>query len=264
VPAEPDDRRRETQPGGFDDNRPGHPDHPTMTRPDADANPLRAFFDRHQGATIDKWLHYLDIYHRHFARFRERPVTVVEIGVFQGGSLAMWRDYFGPQARIVGIDIDERCRDLAPEGTEVRIGSQTDREFLRALKRELGTIDVLIDDGGHEMVQQLVSFDELFPAVSAEGVYLVEDLHTSYWPEYGGGLRQQGSFIEFAKSLIDHLNAWHSRDPGLSPGPWTRAIDGLHFYDSVLVVEKRPRLRPIQQRSGRPPRFVMHQTGAAP
>lgn len=232
-----------------------------MALPDAATNPLREYFERHEGATISKWLHYFDIYHRHFARFRGRPATVVEIGVFQGGSLAMWRDYFGPAARIVGIDVDPRCADLAPPGTEVRIGSQSDRGFLRALKRELGTIDVLIDDGGHEMEQQLVSFEELFPAVSAEGVYLVEDLHTSYWPEYGGGLRAPGTFIEFAKSLIDHLHAWHSRDPNWVPGPYTRAIDGLHFYDSVLVVEKRPRLRPMQRHGGGPPRFLMHETG---
>lgn len=232
-----------------------------MAGPDAATNPLRAFFERHDGATISKWLHYFDIYHRHFARFRGRPATVVEIGVFQGGSLAMWRDYFGPAARIVGIDVDPRCADLAPPGTEVRIGSQSDRDFLRALRRELGTIDVLIDDGGHEMEQQLASFEELFPTLSAEGVYLVEDLHTSYWPEYGGGLRAPGTFIEFAKSLIDQLHAWHSRDPNWVPGPYTRAIDGLHFYDSVLVVEKRPRLRPMQCHGGRPPRFLMHGTG---
>jgi len=236
-----------------------------MTMIDHSINPLREYFEHNEGATIDKWVHYFDIYHRHFARFRGRRVTVVEIGVFQGGSLAMWRDYFGPDARIVGVDIDPRCRDLAPPGTEVRIGSQTDREFLRALKRELGTIDVLIDDGGHTMAQQLITFDELFPAVSAEGVYLVEDLHTSYWAEYGGGLRHPGSFIEFAKSLIDHLNAWHSREPAaLAPSPWTRAIDGLHFYDSVLVVEKRPRLKPIQRRTGKPASFLMYQTASSP
>ncbi len=235
-----------------------------MTIDARERNPLRDYFEGNEGATIDKWLHYFDIYHRHFARFRDRPVTVVEIGVFQGGSLAMWRDYFGPQARIVGIDVDERCRDLAPPGTEVRIGSQTDRDFLRAVKRELGSIDVLIDDGGHVMAQQLVSFDELFPAVSAEGVYLVEDLHTSYWPEYGGGLRHPGSFIEFAKSLIDHLNAWHLREPGAAPSPWTRSIDGLHFYDSVLVVEKRPRLKPMQRRTGQAARFMMHPSTGTP
>lgn len=234
---------------------------PTDDRAD---NPLRAYFERNDGPTIDKWVHYFDIYHRHFARFRGRRITVVEIGVFQGGSLAMWRDYFGHEARIVGVDIDPRCAALAPPGTEVRIGSQTDRDFLGRLKRELGTIDVLIDDGGHEMAQQLTTFEEMFPAVAAEGVYLVEDLHTSYWAEYGGGLRRPGSFIEFAKGLIDQLNAWHSQDQGaFAPTPLTRAIDGLHFYDSVLVLEKRPRLKPVSKRTGRPATFLMHQTGTA-
>jgi hypothetical protein len=235
-----------------------------MTADERATNPLRDYFERNAGATIDKWLHYFDIYDRHLARFRGRRITVVEVGVFQGGSLAMWRDYFGPEARIIGIDVDERCRNLAPPGTEVRIGSQTDRDFLRALKREIGTIDVLIDDGGHHMDQQLITFDELFPVVAAEGVYLVEDLHTSYWPTYGGGLRRPGSFIEFAKTLIDHLHAWHSPDPtGFAPTPLTRAIDGLHFYDSVLVIEKRPRLKPVSRRTGQSAAFLMHQTGPA-
>jgi hypothetical protein len=234
-----------------------------MTDTQRATNPLREFFEHNEGATIDKWLHYFDIYDRHFARFRNRAVTVVEIGVFQGGSLAMWRDYFGPAARIIGIDIDERCRDLAPPGTEIRIGSQTDREFLRALKKELGTIDVLIDDGGHHMDQQLITFDELFPVVSAEGVYLAEDLHTSYWATYGGGLQRPGTFIEFAKTLIDHLHAWHSPEPQqFAPSIATRSIDGLHFYDSVLVIEKRPRLKPVSRRTGRTAAFLMHQTGA--
>jgi len=234
-----------------------------MTDTQRASNPLREYFEKNQGATIDKWLHYFDIYDRHFARFRDRPVTVVEIGVFLGGSLAMWRDYFGPAARIIGIDIDERCRDLAPPKTEIRIGSQTDRDFLRALKKELGTIDVLIDDGGHHMDQQLITFDELFPAVSAEGIYLAEDIHTSYWPAYGGGLQRPGTFIEFAKTLIDHLHAWYSPDPQhFAPSIATRSIDGPHFYDSVLVIEKRPRLKPVSRRTGRNAAFAMHQTGA--
>jgi hypothetical protein len=99
--------------------------------------------------------------------------------------------------------------------------------------------------------------------VSAEGVYLAEDLHTSYWATYGGGLQRPGTFIEFAKTLIDHLHAWHSPEPQqFAPSIATRSIDGLHFYDSVLVIEKRPRLKPVSRRTGRTAAFLMHQTGA--
>lgn len=203
-------------------------------------NPLWKYFVHNQGRVIHKWHHYFDIYHNHFSRFRGRPVTILEIGVFQGGSLQMWKNYFGPDAKIYGLDIDPRCKELAEDQIEIFIGDQADRDFLRTLKSEIGPIDILIDDGGHTMVQQITAFEELFPAVSNMGIYLVEDLHTSYWEEYGGGYKRQGTFIEYAKELVDYMNAWHSRDPQLMLGDFTRSVTGIHFYDSILVVEKYP------------------------
>ena len=85
-------------------------------------NPLREYFDANPGRLIHKWLHYFDIYHRHFASFREQPITLVEFGVFHGGSLQMWKHYFGPRARIVGVDINPDCESLAEEQIEIRIG----------------------------------------------------------------------------------------------------------------------------------------------
>ena len=90
------------------------------------------------------------------------------------------------------------------------------------------------------MVQQITTFEELYSWVKETGVYLVEDLHTSYWQEYGGGYQQQGTFIEYAKGFIDQINAWHSRDSALAPSEFTKTAAGLHFYDSVLVTGKYP------------------------
>jgi hypothetical protein len=133
---------------------------------------------------------------------------MVEIGVYHGGSLRLFRDFLGPQARIVGVDINPRCATLAGEGIEIRIGSQEDRHFLRALTDSLPPIDILIDDGGHTMRQQRITFEELFPRIAPNGVYLCEDLHTAYWPEYGGGYRRMGSFIEYAKGWVDQQHGW--------------------------------------------------------
>lgn len=94
-----------------------------------ESNPLLELFEKNQGRLIDKWTHYFDIYHRHFARFRNKPVKVLEIGVFKGGSLAMWRKYFGPQAKIFGVDIDPVCKDFEEDGIKVIIGDQEDRTF---------------------------------------------------------------------------------------------------------------------------------------
>jgi len=219
----------------------------------ADDNPLRRYFESNRGRLIDKWLHYFEVYHRHFQRFRGQRCTVLEIGVFHGGSLQMWREYFGPDARIVGMDKNPRCAQLAAAGHEIVIGDQSDRAFLRRLRSQLGGIDVLIDDGGHGMVQQIVTFEELFPAIHPHGVYLCEDVHTSYWREYGGAFRSPYSFIEYSKLLVDQLNAWHSRDPqSFNVTDFTRSAFSMHYYDSMLVIEKAPREAPTSKRTGVP------------
>jgi hypothetical protein len=223
-----------------------------MTLPDRE-NPLRQFFDRNSGGILHKWHHYFDIYHRHFERFRGSDVHVVETGVSQGGSLRMWRDYFGPTATIHGVDVNPHCREFAAEGFTIHVGDQVDRGFLRRLRQQIPRIDILIDDGGHTMRQQIHTFEELFPHISPHGVYLYEDLHTSYWRAFGGGARRRGTFVEFSKSMIDWLNAWHSRQPRrLAVTDFTRTVDSLHFYDSILVIEKGPHPQPTHSQTGRP------------
>lgn len=191
-----------------------------------------------------KWEHYFEIYDRHFSRFRGQAITLVEIGVGQGGSLELWRRYFGDQARIVGIDNRESCRIHADSGHEIFVGDQADRAFLNRVVSELGGIDIVIDDGGHRMRQQRISFEVLFPKLSPTGVYLCEDLHTSYWPRFGGGLRRPGTFIELMKEKIDELNAWHTRSEWLRASEFTESTRSMHFYDSVVVIEKGPHPKP--------------------
>lgn len=214
-------------------------------------NDLQSFFDRHEGRLVHKWHHYFEIYDRHFARFRGGPVCLVEFGVSQGGSLQMWRDYFGPDAVLYGVDINPACKQFAEPGVHIEIGDQADRQFLRSLASRLPPVDILIDDGGHTMRQQIHTFEELFPAVQPHGVYLVEDLHTSYWAEWSGGYPRRGTFIEYSKSFVDRLHAWHSEQPArLSPDALTRSVGSLHYYDSVLVIEKRPTAAPTHERRG--------------
>jgi hypothetical protein len=216
-------------------------------------NPLRAYFERNPGRLMRKWAHYFDIYHHHFQRFRGRRCTILEIGVYHGGSLQMWRDYFGAQARVVGVDINPRLTSLDEPGIEIVIGDQGDRGFLRRLAQQIGPIDVLIDDGSHLMGHQIATVEELYGALRDDGVLLVEDTHTSYWREHGGGLRTPYTFMEFAKRLVDELNAWHSRDPhSFAPGGFTRGTRSMHFYDSVVVIEKSPVSPPQELQSGTP------------
>lgn len=225
-------------------------------------NDLERYFYNNPGRIIHKWRHYFEIYDRHFSRYRGRRVNIVEIGVYKGGSLQMWKHYFGPLAHIYGIDVNPECTAFAEGQVEILIGNQEDRDFLRSVKRRIPTIDILIDDGGHTMRQQIVTFEELFPHVAPDGVFICEDLHTSYWEEYGGGYRAPGTFIEYSKNFIDYIHAWHARkptskawysrkQPELSVSDFTESVHSLHFYDSILVIEKRPMERPSDTQTGR-------------
>jgi len=213
---------------------------------DESINPLIDYLQRNpEGRIIHRWVHYFDIYHRHFARFRGEPITIVEIGIFNGGSLPMWKEYFGPASTIVGVDINPGCERFAEPGVEIVIGDQGDRSFLTSLAQRYSDIAILIDDGGHQMHQQVATFEELYPRMRADGVYLCEDTHTSYMAEFGGAFRDPNTFIELMKSLVDRLHAFHSPTPDvLRPDDFTLSTDSMHFYDSVVVIEKRQRTAP--------------------
>lgn len=212
-------------------------------------NPLAEYFYNNDGPGVVKWHHYFEIYHRHFGKFCGQSPVVVEIGIAMGGSLPMWHHYFGPGTRVVGIDIDPACRQFEKEGTTILIGDQADRGFLATVRDRVPHIDILIDDGGHTMTQQLATFEELYPHIQPDGIYLCEDMHTSLWPNFGGGYLKNGTFLEHAKGLVDRLLSWHSRDPALSVNEFTLTTHGIHFYDSIVVMEKRRMERPRQFRT---------------
>ena len=214
-------------------------------------NDLESLFFANTGRLVHKWHHYFEIYDRHFSRYRGSDAHIMEIGVYQGGSLQMWRDYFGPAARIYGVDINPHCREFAGENIEIIIGDQEDRVFLESLKARVPRVDILIDDGGHTMRQQINTFEVLFPHVAADGVYLCEDMHTSYWPEFDGGYRKRGTFVEYSKDFIDALNAWHRREKADSAvSSLTRSMHSLHYYDSILAIEKRQMRPPVESKTG--------------
>lgn len=216
-------------------------------------NRLEKYFYSNKGSLIHKWLHYFAIYDRHFNKFRGKPVVIVEFGVSHGGSLQMWKKYFGRRARIIGVDINPECKQLAEKQVEIYIGSQEDKKFLKKLMKEVGHVDIVIDDGGHTVKQQNTTFDEVYSYVRQGGVYLVEDLHTNYWKEFGGGLHKPGTFVERSKALVDQLYAWYSRDTKkLAVDEFTRTTPSVHFYDSIIVFEKDTVQEPTHKQIGVP------------
>lgn len=186
---------------------------------------------------IYKWTHYFPIYERFLSKFKNQTVLLIEIGCGQGGSLQLWKRTLGPFARIVGIDIDPRCKNYEEDHIHIRIGDQGDTQFLNSIIEEFGRPDIVIDDGGHKMNELKASFDFLYPFIEKNGIYIVEDLHTCYWDEYGGGYAKPESFIEKAKNLVDSLNAEHSRGQ-VPEDEFTKNTLSICFYDSVVVFEK--------------------------
>jgi|25_taG_2_1085351.scaffolds.fasta_scaffold01073_8 23S rRNA U2552 (ribose-2'-O)-methylase RlmE/FtsJ len=209
------------------------------------------YFENNKENCIDKWEHYFDIYDQWFQGYKNKNVTILEIGIFQGGSLNMWRNYFGENAQIYAIDINPECKQFEDANTRIFIGSQENAEFLEFVKSQIPKVDIVIDDGGHTMSQQITSFELLYEHVNSEGIYLCEDLHTSYWKDYGGGYKENKTFIEYSKDFIDKINAWHSRSNELTVDDFTLSTDSLHFYDSVLVIKKRKRAKPVSRRTGK-------------
>ncbi len=196
----------------------------------------------------DKWnAHwYAQHYQHHFAPLRRRELTLLEIGIGgyddpkQGGSsLRMWRTYF-PKARIVGIDIHDKRLHSESRITTLR-GSQDDTEFLQRVLDEIGTPDIVIDDGSHVNAHVLASFDFLFPRLADDGIYVIEDTQTSYWPDYGGSsedLQRQDTTMALVKRLADGLNHQELRLPGHAPSYTDRHVVALHCYHNLVFVQK--------------------------
>jgi len=170
-----------------------------MTRPD-EATYFRDYLARTGDKMIIKMDHYLDIYPRILRGWSGRNLNFLEIGVYKGGSLDLWKGFFGAQARLTFIDIDPACKALEIPGTRIEIGDQSDAAFLTDLADRHGPFDLVIDDGGHQMNQQRISFATLWPHLADGGLYVVEDTHTSYWPGFGGGFRPIRSYA-FAHAI---------------------------------------------------------------
>jgi len=196
----------------------------------ATSNPIREYFDNHrEGPGIWKWEHYFDIYQRHLAKFAGQPAQMAEVGIYSGGSLPMWRSYFGPTMRIHGIDIEEACRVYEAEGIDVSIGDQADRAFWAEFRRKVPQLDILIDDGGHTPEQQRVTFEEMFPHLRPGGVYICEDIHGRH-----------NAFASYFSGYGDAMNATLKEGMAVLPAnnfqKWCHAI---HVYPFLIVIEKR-------------------------
>jgi hypothetical protein len=182
------------------------------------------FAARKDGHGIWKWEHYFEIYHKHFLRLLHKPATILEIGVYSGGSLEMWKSCLAPGSRIIGVDIEQACKAYEETGTEIFIGDQADRSFWAEVKGQIGNIDIIIDDGGHKTRQQQITLEELLPVLNPGGVYLCEDI--------------QGEHNEFFSFITGMASGMNCFPPGHSNSAMQLSYS-FHLYPYAAVIEKR-------------------------
>jgi len=210
--------------------------------------------------TCDKFAHYFPLYEQYFGKFVGKAPRILEIGVQFGGSAEMWRKYFGAGTMVFGVDIHPVCEET--DYLKLIVGDQGSHEFWKKTfsdKQEF--FDIVIDDGSHNNPHQIVTLVNTFGLVKDGGIFWCEDTHTSYYYKVrveDGGYKNPNSFTEFCKDLVDVINCKHA-EYAIGVGPFSgprvppllvshfETIKGIHFYDSVIVIEKgdRPQFQRI-------------------
>ncbi|WP_276367529.1 class I SAM-dependent methyltransferase [Chryseolinea sp. H1M3-3] len=196
----------------------------------------------------DKWggHSYTPHYKTHLKKFRFKKVNLLEIGVggyddtqAGGESLRMWKRYF-PLGKIYSIDIYNKS-SLEEKRIKIFQGSQVDDAFITDVLKQVSEWDIIIDDGSHINSHVIHSFKRFFPALKDGGVYVIEDVQTSYWMDYGGdstNLQNPNTIMTFFKSLTDGLNHTEFIKPGYEPSYFDMNITSIHFYHNLIFICK--------------------------
>lgn len=189
---------------------------------------------------------YTPHYQHHFKKFKFKRNNILEIGVggyykpYNGGnSLRMWKSYF-PFSKIYSLDIHDKSF-LEEYRIKIFRGSQVDFEFLETISKEMGDLDIIIDDGSHVNGHVIETFKYLFPKLIKGGVYVIEDTQTSYWPDYGGdssNFDNKQTIYGFFKSLIDGLNNEEFIIDNYQKTYYDKYIISMHFYHNMIFIYK--------------------------
>jgi hypothetical protein len=186
------------------------------------------------------------VYERYLNPIQNKKFNFLEIGIggyddpkAGGGSLRMWKHYF-PKAQIFGIDYYDKS---SHEESRIKVfkGSQDDSNFLNALVTQIGPIDIIVDDGSHISSHVIKSFEVLFPLLSSDGLYIVEDIGTSYWPDHGGSSNflDPNTSMFYFKRLADGLNHFAFKHEFV-PTYYDEHTEFVHFYRNFLIIKKTP------------------------
>lgn len=207
-----------------------HNRNPGLTHESRENNPLESYFNADGHKLIWKWLHYFNIYHHHLAPFRGNKPALLEVGVHGGGSLQMWQAYFSEGSQIIGVDINEDCQRFASDNISIHIGDQSDRQFWRNFAAQTPGLDIVIDDGGHKPVQQIVTLEECLPLLNPGGVYICEDVH---------GI--DNYFLDYIHGFSKSINAYGSaREYIVEANSLQQHVHSINIYPFMVVIKINP------------------------
>lgn len=211
----------------------------------------------------DKWDPYFEVYEQYFGPYVGRDCVFVEVGVQNGGSLLLWRKFLGPQATIIGVDYNTKILNLADKfdsKTHLVIGDQADPNFWKQFFfKHFPNVDIFLDDGGHGMQQQTVTFESVWPRLNQGGTYICEDTCTSYWRGYDSYLSNPQSFIEYVKDLVDaqhyeHLDPEDCDKISSQKQELVKDLTSISFYNSMVVFTKQGHRPYTRVFSSQPPK----------
>ena len=192
---------------------------------------LRDYFEANiEGNGIYKFLHYFDIYEHHFSKFVGKEVHIVEVGVYSGGSLKMWQNYFGDKCKVYGVDILDECKNYESENVKIFIGDQESRTFWKDFKEKVPKVDILIDDGGHQTEQQIVTLEEILPVLSPGGIYLCEDV--------SGSRMKLTAYINGLQNELNEIDTTGDASQ-IKTTPFQQQVCSIHQYPYVFLIEKQ-------------------------
>ena len=195
---------------------------------------------------------YLEIYENYFNKLQNKNLTILEIGIADGKSLLMWSDYF-KNSKIIGIDIHKinlEEKKLNRKNIFIHQGSQSDKKFIDEIIKEYSEFDIIIDDGSHLAKDVKKSFELLFPSLKENGLYVIEDIQTSYNHFFGGNpfdLKYSNSHMNFFKQLTDSLNYQEIANPFYIEKKYDGKITNISFYHNMVFVRKGNNNKPSRE-----------------
>ena len=180
-----------------------------------------------------KWKSYFEIYNNIFQKYKNKKITFVEVGIDRGGSLFIWKDFFSKDSRIIGIDTNPGAKKLEEYGFEIFIGDQSNENFWSDFYKEVGNIDVLLDDGGHKNIEQIITINSSLPYINNDGKIVVEDTHASYIKKH---YRNPSMFssMKFFNLIVDSINRRSPVVNNTKANIYTNKVHSVNFYESIV------------------------------